>query len=142
MRGEYTATVGWLYNYEGSPPLARGILIMACGIQHKSGITPACAGNTGSATYDFYRTTDHPRLRGEYIVHVKYFGQQAGSPPLARGILCSPLQSPELSGITPACAGNTFSIYSHNAVSRDHPRLRGEYTKKSIKIWAFYFHLS
>ena len=66
-------------------------------------------------------------MRGEY--YYKGFDKlhDEGSPPLARGILCYVPFVGTVGGITPACAGNTILIYGGVYVSRDHPRLRGEY---------------
>ena len=66
-------------------------------------------------------------MRGEYILHVEPIRASVGSPPLARGVLeliCDDLID---IGITPACAGSTYSIYIEVTCCEDHPRLRGEY---------------
>ena len=74
--------------------------------------TPAYAGNTSdpSSTIPVFR--DRPR---------------AGSPPLARGILYYFIKNIKRTGITPACAGNTYQVYVKASMAKDHPRLRGEY---------------
>ena len=130
LRGEYLFQRYNGLHSAGSPPLARGILISASDCGLLDGITPACAGNTFLifAVYPFAR--DHPRLRGEYLFRFVSSVHRAGSPPLARGIrgishCCSGGQ-----GITPACAGNTNSEPFGYPHCRDHPRLRGEYTKR------------
>ena len=46
LRGEYNVGDIDLYKQEGSPPLARGILILRIIIMPPIRITPACAGNT------------------------------------------------------------------------------------------------
>ena len=40
-------------------------------------------------------------------------------------------------GITPACAGNTRPLPLRRSPSRDHPRLRGEYTRKDQYLPAY-----
>ena len=66
-------------------------------------------------------------MRGEYRhLHGKRY-LDPGSPPLARGILPAALPIFGAIGITPACAGNTFSRGITVFIARDHPRLRGEY---------------
>ena len=70
---------------------------------------------------------DHPRLRGEYTFKAMSMVEKLGSPPLARGILGQGLSNVGSGGITPACAGNTPFLRQNATVSRDHPRLRGEY---------------
>ena len=68
-------------------------------------------------------------MRGEYIRFKRDFAYVWGSPPLARGI---PFFLPIVvfdCRITPACAGNTDTKYWNTLQLRDHPRLRGEYTR-------------
>ena len=66
-------------------------------------------------------------MRGEYAELYLKQPQKQGSPPLARGILPAALPIFGAIGITPACAGNTFSRGITVFIARDHPRLRGEY---------------
>ncbi len=49
-----------------------------------------------------------------------------GSPPLARGKVCSRSDSSVPTGITPACAGKRSLSYGKDSLAWDHPRLRGE----------------
>ena len=130
MRGEYQV-VGVLYDRDaGSPPLARGI---RCTEEYNPlipRITPACAGNTKHLLKNPLRTKDHPRLRGEYVFFTYSVASQSGSPPLARGIHNREKSLELYDRITPACAGNTNLQVSLMQAVRDHPRLRGEYTKK------------
>lgn len=70
------------------------------------GITPACAGKTLMLTAVMRRVKDHPRMRGEDDVEVWYLRCHLGSPPHARGRLC------------------TAVIIFH--APSDHPRMRGE----------------
>ena len=127
MRGEYVPLKIEELLSQGSPPLARGIPAVNVLNFTLPRITPACAGNTNNDFSHFIDRQDHPRLRGEYR-KVGIFKQSLlGSPPLARGI---PKLDYGISGkfrITPACAGNTECFMLHMALSRDHPRLRGEY---------------
>ena len=67
---------------------------------------------------------DHPRSRGEYPRRPTFSWVRPGSPPLARGILPNGLQEFELSGITPARAGNTHFQRGRCCHNRDHPRSR------------------
>ena len=132
MRGEYFLKIdptGW---QSGSPPHARGIH----GVHHRglsgTGITPACAGNTQHDRKYHRVARDHPRMRGEYCYNSCLSLLQSGSPPHARGIHDRPVLSARSPGITPACAGNTYSENYGGGNNRDHPRMRGEY----------FFHLS
>ena len=69
---------------------------------------------------------DHPRLRGEQRAVINEEFQDIGSPPLARGTANNTVLMAWTLGITPACAGNSYSCYIHKRRIRDHPRLRGE----------------
>ena len=109
MRGEYGKVVFNVRFSGGSPPLARGILMVRRPTIARGRITPACAGNTGDAARGTAGTKDHPRLRGEYAKTTAWNAASLGSPPLARGIRDRDRQKSGLSGITPACAGNTIS---------------------------------
>ena len=130
MRGEYRQRTHRPDSVLGSPPLARGILNCHLQIFLINGITPACAGNTWQGDKVQPTTKDHPRLRGEYIKRGKIFSDGLGSPPLARGIPWCQIRRHFMTGITPACAGNTRNRKSYYRAIWDHPRLRGEYTKK------------
>ena len=129
MRGEYRQRTHRPDSVLGSPPLARGILNCHLQIFLINGITPACAGNTWQGDKVQPTTKDHPRLRGEYIKRGKIFSDGLGSPPLARGIPWCQIRRHFMTGITPACAGNTRFITKIRRVAWDHPRLRGEYGK-------------
>ena len=107
MRGEYRFGNSNQYCYKGSPPHARGILIETEEQTGRTGITPACAGNTSlSGTLDI-PCRDHPRMRGEYLAVMFGIVYSQGSPPHARGILTYLHYTLCFVGITPACAGNT-----------------------------------
>ena len=92
--------------------------------------TPAYAGNTSdpSSTIPVFR--DRPRLRGEYGRLPVPLIVPVGSPPLARGIHARNKGIRDRIRITPACAGNTFQYLPRLHRQRDHPRLRGEYSRK------------
>ena len=92
---------------QGSPPLTRGI---QCEIWEKE----SCTG-------------DHPRSRGEYFIFCKLKTRRVGSPPLTRGILEFNGTYRDITGITPAHAGNTSDLHLQSSYFRDHPRSRGEY---------------
>ena len=77
---------------------------------------------------------DHPRLRGEYFELSLIVPSKVGSPPLARGIQGFAFRNAFETRITPACAGNTTACYSLRMLWKDHPRLRGEYSKNIILI--------
>ena len=130
LRGEYVPLDIMIRHVPGSPPLARGIPVTMESWWMWTGITPACAGNTRRSSSCRRSYRDHPRLRGEYGIAIPLSCPAWGSPPLARGILVDTFSAKGWRGITPACAGNTISRPAAVRLSRDHPRLRGEYTKK------------
>ena len=94
----------------GSPPHARGRPTVSECIVHRVRITPACAGKTHYGQFIFNETRDHPRMRGEdkRLKHVPMSGR--GSPPHARGRRARIFSVPEVTWITPACAGKTPSL--------------------------------
>ena len=53
---------------QGSPPRVRGKLLIGLLSFHHVGITPACAGKTGSPKSGYPHAEDHPRVCGENIV--------------------------------------------------------------------------
>ena len=130
LRGEYNDWNTDKATEQGSPPLARGIPLYLSDEDKEMGITPACAGNTTMEATLQLGIRDHPRLRGEYLVSHGFSGSGKGSPPLARGILAVINTDKFGVRITPACAGNTWCRKGKRRSIRDHPRLRGEYTKK------------
>ena len=150
MRGEYFALITVTPSLAGSPPLARGVPLQHLPLVRIVRITPACAGSTMEQPFDAHESKDHPRLRGEYYLHLSSCFSFQGSPPLARGVqMVQPAASRETGSpplargvqtvgettvrndrITPACAGSTSDMWSIATSHRDHPRLRGEYSSR------------
>ena len=127
MRGEH----GHDFNVEqyetGSSPHARGTRDDLIGKERGHGIIPACAGNTVRRHSPFPAVRDHPRMRGEHRSSSVGGGVVVGSSPHARGTQCGAIVFHVDHGIIPACAGNTMKLIEMLAVSRDHPRMRGEH---------------
>ena len=93
----------------GSPPHVRGKLYRTSRNVKRPGITPACAGKTKKVSYFIYKAWDHPRMCGENMLVWGFDSAEKGSPPHVRGkpeLLTVNSISP---GITPACAGKTWS---------------------------------
>ena len=109
LRGEYLKIAITQLTDKGSPPLTRGIQDRIALIADPCGITPAYAGNTAAVT---------PLAVPPW-----------GSPPLTRGILAVLLAVNFRIRITPAYAGNTYNLWCLRAKGKDHPRLRGEYSR-------------
>ena len=131
LRGEYKRSRRSMKEQTGSPPLARGVQLLIIFILQYVRITPACAGSTHLQTDKDNLEKDHPRLRGEYYVDVQYSKNHLGSPPLARGVLPLPCITTFHFRITPACAGSTLFFSPLHPFKKDHPRLRGEYNKRT-----------
>ena len=109
-RGEYACAMTPHSRQEGSSPLSRGI---PCYTRRQQ-----------------VKLRDHPRSRGEYAevsIPPELLG---GSSPLSRGILHTAAHSPCRARIIPALAGNTRSMPRSRAILADHPRSRGEYSRK------------
>ncbi len=97
-------------------------------------ITPACAGNT-SITRRIHRARwDHPRLCGEHGNAFSVSCNTLGSPPPVRGTLLHHGLTCQNPGITPACAGNTYTIPHFRCSIWDHPRLCGEHCTAKANI--------
>ena len=126
MRGEDRTRRRRRVPVKGSPPHARGRLIMSAWRTMPGRITPACAGKTHQAQDDFAASGDHPRMRGEDVTPVAPGVEGTGSPPHARGRRTPLARLSQTIGITPACAGKTPTIPLSFSIMRDHPRMRGE----------------
>ena len=126
LRGEQGACRPCFIVALGSPPLARGTVCRGSRPPSIRRITPACAGNRISVRPVSLFIRDHPRLRGEQLRRTHFSRSARGSPPLARGTDEAAEGGSKDAGITPACAGNSASIYAQILHARDHPRLRGE----------------
>ena len=69
---------------------------------------------------------DHPRVCGEQS-HIPHgYIHCGGSPPRVRGTDGVPNHYHAMTGITPACAGNSQLLQGSHLQGRDHPRVCGE----------------
>ena len=134
LRGEQPAAEKLFRWLRGSPPLARGTVVRVHFLRIIAGITPACAGNSATVSVQPHFGQDHPRLRGEQLTRAGRVVREMGSPPLARGTARRYAHGVLLPGITPACAGNRVPTCAHQIGDGDHPRLRGEQTKKRLVV--------
>ena len=110
----------------GSPPHVRGKLSPRNNTIASHGITPACARKTQGQTPSKNGDKDHPRMCGENPTYQQPDVHRLGSPPHVRGKPMIRCLQPQKTGITPACAGKTFTYCSRDAYCRDHPRMCGE----------------
>ncbi len=121
----------------GSPPRVRGIHLGASKASSDGRITPACAGNTNWPLASPVMSQDHPRVCGEYRPNTDLQAVKWGSPPRVRGIPKFIILRISAVGITPACAGNTLRLTLISTVTRDHPRVCGEYQLDSANHQAY-----
>ena len=131
--GEYSPKYNHTNTCRGSPPRVRGIPLTFHSSVLGYGITPACAGNTPTLRGRQRLKRDHPRVCGEYRSEFRRRKWVTGSPPRVRGILMPFRSSADGSGITPACAGNTYGGLYPSMIWRDHPRVCGEYLQTPDK---------
>ena len=127
---------GGLYRYdEGSPPRVRGKQEGAVNSAFSIGITPACAGKTGSGPCARCRNRDHPRVCGENVYQKLLAARTKGSPPRVRGKPKNLMGDAYDKRITPACAGKTAGKAGNHTPPQDHPRVCGEnYNQKQLPI--------
>ena len=127
MRGEHHAHHRHRARTAGSSPHARGTLVIHHHIDVDGGIIPACAGNTHLHVFRPISHADHPRMRGEHCRILSRGVTRGGSSPHARGTLRHIPPPAIITGIIPACAGNTTSAHTVSCRRWDHPRMRGEH---------------
>ena len=111
---------------KGSPPRVRGKVFCTPSFAPNSGITPACAGKRPANTCRNWSNGDHPRVCGEKDHRRCAALLCQGSPPRVRGKVLISEAVPSSAGITPACAGKSFSGNFSPARMKDHPRVCGE----------------
>ena len=111
----------------GSPPLARGTLLLTRRSRQRRRLTPARAGNTLPSSLLPVPLAAHPRSRGEHVNLMNLTHGKCGSPPLARGTLIAYWVSTFLLRLTPARAGNTTYRVIRIITPPAHPRSRGEH---------------
>ena len=91
--------------------------------ERRRGITPACAGKSGSAAWHRWACRDHPRVCGEKAVCSFAHVTGEGSPPRVRGKVRHPERNGFFAGITPARAGKRQTGRTLMLWSGDHPRV-------------------
>ena len=102
--------------------------------RYPDGITPACAGKSGSPGRPCSRGWDHPRVCGEKAASSYSMTCETGSPPRMRGKEQPTSSICSSAGITPACAGKRIERSQCRTSRRDHPRVCGEKVFASISI--------
>ena len=132
MCGEKISAATDSVPWSGSPPHVRGKGIVLRGYKFESGITPACAGKRSGIDNATVSLRDHPRMCGEKTERTISSRAGTGSPPHVRGKEGDDLRPAGPAGITPACAGKSRGGRHILCDSRDHPRMCGEKTERTI----------
>ena len=96
------------------------------------GIIPAYAGSTRPPATMLTKSPDHPRIRGEHGHGLFELADGAGSSPHTRGAQNVVSGRRVLCRIIPAYAGSTSCCRVIGAPGADHPRIRGEHTRKTL----------
>ena len=134
-RGVYGPSGPWRTCPAGSSPLARGLRrLTRTGFVYRR-IIPARAGFTGASGGLGDHGPDHPRSRGVYAYTDALRGVDAGSSPLARGLLVLAALALPAMGIIPARAGFTPRGERPDDRDQDHPRSRGVYAGSPCGRW-------
>ena len=94
--------------------------------QAGAGITPACAGKTGTIERKGENYQDHPRMCGKDPIKLAVISSMLGSPPHVRERPITLSADLYEAGITPACAGKTSFRNGLHTATRDHPRMCGK----------------
>ena len=128
MCGEHQTIDTWNGKEVGSSPHVRGTQPSRCPISTRTGIIPACAGNTRRFCFLFLLVRDHPRMCGEHGSRQTKEKSFSGSSPHVRGTRSGCCCGVGCFGIIPACAGNTIFFFQRKRRIRDHPRMCGEHT--------------
>ena len=95
----------------GSPPRVREKLDVMKDIAAQVRITPACAGKTDKVKFTIQCKKDHPRVCGKNCIEHTQFTIDSGSPPRVREKPLIALSRVSGGGITPACAGKTYTSW-------------------------------
>ena len=110
----------------GSSPLTRGKHRAAPHPATQTGLIPAHAGKTSVSSLGKWRTSAHPRSRGENDALSRALDLGVGSSPLTRGKLGLGACSARGGGLIPAHAGKTSRRRCRRWQAGAHPRSRGE----------------
>ncbi|PKU92721.1 hypothetical protein CQR47_0570 [Bifidobacterium thermophilum] len=132
MCGEHPSLIAALIAVLGSSPHVRGTLLLTLSVPSVTGIIPACAGNTAHRPNNTCCTRDHPRMCGEHAANAFVYASEKGSSPHVRGTPNDNTSVSMVSGIIPACAGNTANLIVIVRLFRDHPRMCGEHGANDI----------
>ena len=132
IRGEKRSASFLDTGVPGSPPHTRGKDFSVPVNSGSSRITPAYAGKRKNKNISFFFYKDHPRIRGEK--HHRSFLPYpiSKSPPHTRGKVSDFQNSNPFLKITPAYAGKRQIGIGSVHRAWDHPRIRGEKSRKAL----------
>ena len=120
----------------GSSPHTRGAHRDSFHFALWVGIIPAYAGSTARSGSRSCRLRDHPRIRGEHFISWVLLAPFPGSSPHTRGALFIDQEGKTFLGIIPAYAGSTSNLRPLRFSDLDHPRIRGEHDRRSLRVSA------
>jgi len=112
-------------NSIGSSPRVRGRLMGSIGFPSWWGLIPACAGQTRTWWRCQPLRRAHPRVCGADKGGTCHVERPGGSSPRVRGRLSPASISCPVSGLIPACAGQTRLPRTSGAAPGAHPRVCG-----------------
>ena len=133
IRGEHGTSMQVCGLWPGSSPHTRGAPAVAGGQGEHRGIIPAYAGSTPRPGRHALPAGDHPRIRGEHTFAAKHPATSAGSSPHTRGAPAMGWIRTNSNRIIPAYAGSTETSVESEAGRGDHPRIRGEHSRATIR---------
>ena len=122
----------------GSPLRVQGLLQYLLCRFIRIGITPACAGTTAMHEAHGHRPQDHPCVCRDYSCTRSESVNHLGSPLRVQGLHHSRGRHRRNMGITPACAGTTWTCPRCGLWSQDHPCVCRDYVDIPVfhrKIW-------
>ena len=128
-RGVYDGSIAAGNAWQGSSPLARGLLLRSNLDGGDRRIIPARAGFTWRGRTSPAGAGDHPRSRGVYTTPMVSASLSMGSSPLARGLQRDGRPGAMSLRIIPARAGFTQPTSRSRPPGSDHPRSRGVYAE-------------
>ena len=130
IRGEHVdgwEGAGWA---RGSSPHTRGARGESGQDDSHGRIIPAYAGSTSDRSATAGSGGDHPRIRGEHTDPLPETAPYDGSSPHTRGALRRRTRRCWPRRIIPAYAGSTSRSWTGTPTSWDHPRIRGEHSRR------------